>query len=79
MKLYTFTQAEQLINKYLSKGGEVHVINEGSLAHGLVVATADGYKSAVIKEVYLNHWSSMQSIRLYNELPKKYQTLINNL
>lgn len=79
MRLFTVQQTDQLIDKYLSKGGELHVIDEGCLAHGLVIATADGYKSAVIKEVYLNEWSSMQSIRLYNELPKKYQALINNI
>lgn len=79
MKLYTFRQAEQLVNKYLSKGGCMHVIDEGSLAYGLVVLTADEWKTAVIKEVYLNEWASMQNIRLYNETPKKYQTLINNI
>lgn len=79
MKNYTLTQTQKLIDNYLAKDGEIHIIDEGSLVYGLVVATAPNCKSAVIKEVFVNEWSSLQSIRLYNELPKKYQTLINNL
>ena len=79
MKNYTLTQTQKLIDNYLSKDGEIHILNEGSLVYGLVVATAPNCKSAVIKEVFINEWSSLQSIRLYNELPKKYQTLINNI
>jgi len=78
MKNYTLKQTQKLIDNYLSKDGEIHILNEGSLVYGLVVATAHNCKSAVIKEVFINEWSSLQSIRLYNELPKKYQTLINN-
>ena len=78
MKNYTLTQTQKLIDNYLAKNGEIYILDEGSLVYGLVVATAPNCKSAVIKEVFINEWSSLQSIRLYNELPKKYQTLINN-
>ena len=79
MKNYTLAQTEKLINNYVSRNGEIHIIDEGSLVYGLVVATAPNCKSAVIKEVFVNEWTSLQNIRLYNKLPKKYQTLINNI
>lgn len=79
MRYYTLTQTQKLIDKYLAKNGEVHIIDEGSLVYGLIIATAENCKSAVIKEVFINEWSSLQSIILYNKLPKKYQTLINNI
>ena len=79
MKNYTLTQTQKLIDNYLSKDGEIYIIDEGSLVYGLAIATAPNCKSAVIKEVFVNEWTSLQSIRLYNELPKKYQELINNL
>lgn len=78
MSLYSYSDAEKLMNHYIEKGGEVYVLNEGSLVYGLVVCTGDGLKTAVIKEVYLNPWSSAQSIRLYNKLPKKYERMIES-
>lgn len=78
MNLYTYKDAEKLMNHYIEKGGDVYVLDEGSLVYGLVVCTGEGLKTAVIKEVYQNCWSSLQSIRLYNKLPKKYERMIDD-
>lgn len=78
MKLYTLSAVENLMNKYLELGGTVDILDEGSLVYGLVICQAEGKKLAVIKEVYLNEWSSAQTIRFYNKLPKKYEKLLVN-
>ncbi len=79
MKIYSYDAVTKLIEKYINLGGEIHQINDGCLAQGLTVCTADGYKSAVIDEIALNCWSSGQKVRFYNVLPKKYQKMIETL
>lgn len=75
-KLYSCTAVQQLINHYLDKGGEVREIQEGSLGYGETVLFGEGLKTAVIKERYINQWSSGHTIRLYNKMPKKYEQYI---
>ena len=79
MKLYNYKAVEQLMNQYIEQGGNVHILDEGSLVYGLVVCEGECLKTAVIKEVYLNEWSSAQSIRLYNNMPKKYAKMIEHI
>ena len=75
-KLYGNTQVENMINKYIDKGGEVTTYIEGCLlGYGLAVCSGGGLKFCVLKEIYLNSWSSAYSIRFYNKLPKKYLSL----
>lgn len=76
MKLYSYRDAEKLMNRYIEQGGDIHVLDEGSLVYGLVICEGEGLKTAVIREVYLNPWSSGQSIRMYNTMPKKYAKMI---
>lgn len=76
MTLYSYKAVEELMNKYNDLGGEVYIIDEGCLAYGLVIMVCDGYKCAIAKEVYINAWSSGQSIRFYNKLPKKYADIL---
>ena len=76
MKLYTIEAIDKLKDKYIQKGGEVIVVDQGSLVEGLVVCFGDGLKTCIIQEKYLNAWSSGQTIKLYNKTPKKYQELI---
>lgn len=76
MTLYSYKAVEELMDKYAEKGGEIYIINEGSLAYGLVIMTGDGLKTTICKEVYLNEWSSGQSIRMYNKMPKKYAEIL---
>ena len=81
MKLYDLTTCEKLIDTYVYKyHGEVHEINEGTLGLGkLILYNGNGRKSIIIEEVYLNEWSSAHKIRMHNDLPKKYETLIYQL
>ena len=78
MTLYTYNAVQDLINRYVNKGGNFYEIEEGCLVQGLTICEAPGYKTAVIKEIYLNEWSSAQSVRFYNKTPKKYEKMIND-
>lgn len=72
--LYTPTVAEELVNKYLTfEDSQVVQINEGCLGIGDWILTAYGKKTVIIREVFINAWSSGQSIRMYNKTPKKYE------
>jgi len=66
MKLYSSTAVSDLIDRYLEAGGDVETISEGVLGHGHIVLTGPGLKRAVIKERYINAWSSGHSVRMYN-------------
>lgn len=77
--VYTIGVAEQVLDRYIKMGGEVIQFDEGVLGVGSWICTAEGKKSTVIKEVYINAWSSGQSIRSYNKLPKKYQKILDKL
>jgi len=81
MKLYDLTTCEKLINTYINKHkGFLHQINEGTLGLGkLILYGAKGKKSIIIQEIALNQWSSAHKIRMYNDLPKKYEKLIYQL
>ena len=79
MKLYNYEAVEDLMRHYIEQGGDVHILDEGSLVYGLVICEGVGLKTAVIKEVYLNEWASAQSIRMYNKMPKKYAKMIDGL
>ena len=72
--MYTLKAVEELTQRYLHLGGEVETLEEGTLGLGTVLLYgAPGKKVIVIKEVYLNHWSSGHTVRMYNKIPKKYE------
>jgi len=81
MKLYDLTTCEKLIETYIDKfNGELYEVYQGTLGLGkLILYNGNGRKSIIIEEVYLNEWSSAHKIRMYNNLPKKYETLIYQL
>jgi hypothetical protein len=56
----------------IGQGYEVNTIEEGVLGWGVTVCTKQGYKAVVIREKYINHWSSGHTIRKYNKLPEVY-------
>lgn len=65
---------------YIEKGGQCTTIEEGVLGFGTIVLhSAPNLKSIVIREYYLNPWSSGHTIKSYKVLPKKYQQKINEL
>ena len=76
MKRYTLKAVDGLISSYLDKGGEIHQLEEGVLGHGLLMLTGESLKTAIIKEVFLNSWSSAHTVRFYNEIPKKYANMM---
>jgi hypothetical protein len=79
MKLYTNEAVENLINKYVERDGEIIEAIEGCLGYGTVICSAYGCKYAVIEEVFLNAWISAHTIKMYNNLPKKYNNLLQNI
>jgi hypothetical protein len=81
MKTYTLKSCEELIQRYVHQlGGQATTIDEGCLGLGtLILHDAPGKKSVLIREVYLNEWSSGHTIRKYNKLPAKYQKIIYNV
>jgi hypothetical protein len=74
MNYYSLSACENLIKKYIDLGGTVETIEDGVLGLGIVVCSAKGKKTAIIKEVYVNEWSSSHKITMYNKTPKKYLT-----
>jgi hypothetical protein len=79
MKTYTLDACEKLIKKYDTLGGEILTVREGVLGLGTVVCCAEGYKTAIINEVYLNSWSSGHTVRFYNKMPEKYSELLDKV
>jgi hypothetical protein len=74
-KIYNLKSVEELMNRYVDEyNGEVATVKEGVLGYGTTLLhSAEGRKSIVIQEVYLNAWSSGHTIRMYKTLPKKYE------
>lgn len=75
--LYTCEAVAKLIDRYIEADGCVTEIREGVLGYGDLILTAPNCKSAVIKEIVLNEWSSAHKIRMYNKLPAKYQKIVD--
>lgn len=77
-KLYTCTAIQNLIDQYCNadKKAKIITLQEGCLGYGLMVLMCEGYKTAIVKEVPLNCWSSAHTVRFYNKTPKRYLMLI---
>lgn len=78
MKLYSLEAVEGLKEQYYESGGQVVTIKEGALLDDLIMF-GNGLKTAVIVNRYLNAWSSAYTVRFYNKVPKKYETLLQNI
>lgn len=79
MNNYTIDSCQSLIEKYVhTHKGECIVLEDGNLGLGkILLHSAEGKKTILIKEFYINEWSSGHSIRMYNKMPKKYQQILN--
>lgn len=75
--LYSCSACENVINQYIENGGEVIELEEGTLGYGLTICFGEGLKTCIITEKYLNEWSSAHTIRFYNNMPKKYERMID--
>jgi hypothetical protein len=78
MKIYTNEVVQNLIDNYIKKNGEVIEVVEGCLGYGTTICFGDGLKYTIIQEVFLNHWSSGHTIKMFNKMPKKYEKLLIN-
>lgn len=78
-KLYDCNDIAHLIAKYHDKGGEAITIEEGTLGYGFMIMFGEGLKTTIVKEVYINEWSSGHTVRMYNKMPKKYAQMITAL
>lgn len=74
MKLYNQNAIEKL--KELYQGGQLDIIIEGCLLEfQLAIFSKEGKKYTIVKDKYLNSWSSAYTMKHYNKLPKKYQVM----
>lgn len=74
--LYSMRAIDNLIRDAVEiYGAEVYAL-EGSLLDNYIIA-GDKIKTYIVKEVYLNEWSSAYNVRSYNEIPEKYQKVID--
>jgi hypothetical protein len=78
MKNLSTNAIQNLTDKYISKGGQVVELVEGILGFGTTICFGDNLKCCIIQEVFESSWSSTHTIRFYNNMPKKYQSLLNN-
>jgi hypothetical protein len=77
--MYNYRQIDNLISKYANiENSEVIQVREGVLGSGDWICTAPNKKTAIIKEIYVNAWSSTHIVKFYNKTPKKYINIINN-
>jgi len=74
MRTISLKDAEALIDKYINEyKGELTELEEGCLGLGkLILHNAEGKKTIIIQEFYINSQSSGHKIRKYNKMPKKY-------
>jgi hypothetical protein len=69
---YSLATCENLIQKYQEINGEITILKDGCLGLGLVICEAQGKKTAIIEEYFINSWVSGHSITMYNKTPKKF-------
>lgn len=80
MTIYSYKTVDKLINKYaehtdnFNNGGIIEFY--GSLCDNYILY-GDGLRTTIIREKYLNEWSSGNTIIMYNKTPKKYQRIID--
>ena len=72
-KLYTISSTDEFISSMISKGWEAVQLDEGTLGVGdwVLIAPTERHWNYIIREVYLNAWSSAQTIRKCRKLSQK--------
>ena len=72
VKVINLETVEKIIKWYMDNGGEVVELSEGCLGYGRIICTGvKDYPSILIKERFLNEWSSDYYFRCINKLSKK--------
>ena len=79
--MYSSSDMDKLILRYLQSGGEMLQIRAGILGVGdvLLYDMSGKLKTFVITEVALNEWSSTHKLRGYHKMPKKYAAMLANV
>lgn len=69
---------EKLIADYIDLGGLVYEVGDNGVGLGTVILYSNGtkYYNYIVKEIYLNEWSSTHTVRRYSKLPKKYMKVL---
>lgn len=70
---WTSTQVYSLIQTYVDADGEVVTLDDGVLGHGRLLLTGEGLKAALVQEYFVNSWTSLHTVTLWNELPGTLQ------
>ena len=78
MKLYPVETIDNLIRRYCDAGGEIYEMQEGVLGHGdlLLYHPTEKLKTVIVREKYINEWSSGHTVRAYNKMPTKYHKVL---
>lgn len=76
MRTYNTNAIQNLTDKYINKGGQVIELVEGVLGYGTTICFGDNLKCCIIREKFESSWSSTHTIRFYNNIPKKYESLL---
>lgn len=76
MQLYDLKCGQSLLEEYAARGGFRIAAFVGGLLDSYLIQ-AEGLKTCVIKEHYLNECSSAYTIRFYNRCPVKYEKVFD--
>ena len=71
--VYSISSTQEFIDSMIKKGWDCVQLDEGVLGVGdlVLIAPDDNHYNFVIREVYLNEWSSGQTIRKCAKLSQK--------
>ena len=77
--IYTCNAISDMIERLVNSGYEYVQLKEGSLGYGdaVLIAPDENKYHFVIREVYLNEWSSGHTVRRCRTISKKLQAEID--
>ena len=79
MTYYDLEVCEDVIREYAKRDGIVITLEEGCLGLGTVICYGGGLKTTIIRERFINEWTSAHTIRMYNRMPIKYEKWIEKV
>ena len=75
MKIYSYKTADKIRERLLERAGAFVYEIPGALVDNYIMG-ADGCYTFIVREKYLNMYSSGVTIRKYRKIPAKYQKII---
>lgn len=81
MNCYSYRDVEDFINSLINDGYDCYCIEEGVLGIGNWICLSNDPKkwNFETKEVYLNEWSSGQTLRKFKKLSKRQEALLESV